>query len=384
MATITQTDTYAPTVPKFILKELSGRRREIQLTARALPYAPFELSGSLKAEVTRYAGNPIASATVTGIEEDDTTISGEWKDKYIRGAVFDDQSRAFVLAPAAAVDGRAVDTVEELVNLFDNVRRSGQLLQVTWGHITRRGLLTNFKQTWKTTNDCAWSCTFEWVSQGEAAPTSPVVAPPRPGDGQREIRNTANLLDASINDRPSTPTYREWFASVNQAVGQGRAAINQYGDAITGYVGDAQAPLDLVRNCMALCGSVVSSAQQVIDLFDEVAPEELFFGDFRDGSIINNFAVQIEQLAYRTESVFNARVLKRQAAIERRNLGATLESDLLGVYYAKKGETLRDVSRQYYGAPNQWRDLMIYNDLKTPELSSGQLVLIPRMATGTV
>ena len=68
----------------------------------------------------------------------------------------------------------------------------------------------------------------------------------------------------------------------------------------------------------------------------------------------------------------------------RSTLGAVLESDLLGVYYARSGETLRDVSRAYYNAPDQWRELMLYNDLTTPELVAGQLVLIPRMSQGSV
>jgi hypothetical protein len=384
MATIAQTDDFAPVVPAFIIKELTGRQRELRLTGRALPYAPLDLSGSLKAEITRYPGNPIATATVTGTEEDDTTVNGEWKDKFLRGTAFVSSAETSTRPGPAQANGSTIETVERLVELVDNIRRSGQLLQVSWGRITRRGLLTSFKQSWKNTNDCAWTCTFQWVSQGDPPAPSPVVERPRPGDGHRAIRGTSNLLDASINDRPSTPTYREWFANVNRAVAQGQAAVNQYGNAISGYVGDAQAPLDLARNCMSLCGSIVGSAQEVIDLFDFVAPEELFFGNFRDGKIVDNFALQVEQLAYRTEAVFNARVMKRQAAIERRNLGATLESDLLAIYYAKRGETLREVSTTYYGSPNNWRELLLYNDLKTPELSAGQLVLVPRMDTGTV
>lgn len=397
MATIAQTDAYAPVVPKFIIKELSGRGREIQLTGRALPIGPYELSGNLKVEVTRYAGNPIGTGTVTGVEEEPSTISGEWKDKFIRGLVFDDKAGTFASATAAAVDGRAIESVEQLVELFDNVRRSGQLLQVTWGRITRRGFLKSFKQTWKNTNDCGWSCTFEWVSQGEPPANSPVVDPPRPGNARQALRNTTDALADAMDDRPASvlDRYRAAFDTANRAVTQAGAILDQYEAAIGGYIGDATAPLDLVRNCMTLAGAVVGKAQEVIDLFEFVAPEEFFLGDFIDGSVASdgtvtlppvadNFGQQLSHIYYSTEAVAQARILKREAAIEHRTLGAVLESDLLGVYYAVNGETMRDVSRRYYGTPHQWRQLMLYNDCTTPELTTGQLVLIPRMSSNTV
>ncbi len=397
MATIQQTDTYAPIVPKLIIKELSGRGREIQLTGRALPIGPIEFSGGLNVEVTRYAGNPIATGTVTGVEEEPTTISGEWKDKYIRGLVFNTDTNAFTSSGAAAVSGQNIDTVEQLVELFDSVRRSGQLLQVTWGRITRRGFLKNFKQTWKNTNDCGWACTFEWVSQGEPPANSPVVDPPRPGAARQALRNTADALGDAMDDRPGSvlDRYRAAFDTANRAVTQAGRILDQYEAAVGGYIGDATAPLDLVRNCMTLAGATVGKAQEVIDFFEFVAPEEFFLGDFIDGSvaadgtvtlppIADNFGQQLLHIGYSTEATFQARILKREAAIEKRTLGAVLESDLLGVYYARAGETLRDVSRTYYNAPDQWRELMLYNDLTTPELTAGQLVLIPRMSQGSV
>lgn len=397
MSTITQTDRYAPVVPFLGIKELSGRGRAIKLTRRALPIGPFELSGSLKVEITRYAGNPIATGTVTGTEEEPTTISGEWKDKYIRGITFNADTNTSESAPAASVSGRSIETVEELVELFDDVRRSGQLLEVTWGRVTRKGFLKSFKQTWKNTNDCGWSCTFEWVSQGEAPANSPPVDAPRPGDARRAMRDTTDALADAMDDRPASvlDRYRAAFDTANRAVSQAGAILDQYEGAIGGYIGDATAPLDLVRNCMSLAGAVAGKAQEVIDLFEFVAPEEFFLGDFIDGSvasdgtvtlppIADNFGQQLLHIGYSTEAVYQARVLKRQASIEQRALGATLESDLLGVYYARGDDTLRDVSRRYYGTPDQWRQLMLYNDFTTPELTPGQLILIPRMSSGTV
>ena len=45
MATFTQVIPPDQVVPPFVVKELTGKRRTVRLTGRALPYRPFTLEG---------------------------------------------------------------------------------------------------------------------------------------------------------------------------------------------------------------------------------------------------------------------------------------------------------------------------------------------------
>ena len=60
----------------------------LNLTRRALPYRPFTLKGSQRNEITWYPGNPIGSLQVLGPTESDTSVSGVWKDVFIKGSNF--------------------------------------------------------------------------------------------------------------------------------------------------------------------------------------------------------------------------------------------------------------------------------------------------------
>jgi hypothetical protein len=40
---------------------------------------------------------------------------------------------------------------------------------------------------------------------------------------------------------------------------------------------------------------------------------------------------------------------------------------------------LRDVSTQYYGTPDEWIRLMLYNGFNTSRLIAGDVVIVPRL-----
>jgi hypothetical protein len=81
---------------------------------------------------------------------------------------------------------------------------------------------------------------------------------------------------------------------------------------------------------------------------------------------------------YERELITDARRL-RDAAVAHQRAMSSSTSDTLGTYKAREGEDLRDVSQLYFGTPYEWRAIMIYNGLSSPELYGGQTIAIPRL-----
>src|SRR5262245_12238919 len=144
-------------VAPFTVQELSGDGRTLELTSRALPYRPFTLEGEHRVEVTWYPGNPVGTAQVLGAKETTTSINGWWKDRFL--------GDVDVSAPAlASVDGTPITSARQLAETVDDIRRKGQLLEVVWNHLARRGFITSFRQTWHTIKDLEWEIEFTWIA----------------------------------------------------------------------------------------------------------------------------------------------------------------------------------------------------------------------------
>lgn len=369
-------------VPPFVIKELTGPRRELRLTGRALPYRPLQFSGTQRVEVSYYAGNPVATSTVTGSEEGDTTIQGKWKDKYIRSA-------ATVTTPTttrggpATVSGTRVDTVAALVNLVDDMRMAGQLLEVSWGHITRRGHITSFSHTWDNLNDCEWSLAFKWTSQGQRV-TPPVVANgPTPVGSLQAMRSSLADLEDTINDAPDTNSISGMLNEINRALSRARSAMDEYTSTAVSFADNVLSPVETARNALGLLNGVINGCTEIIDTYSQfAAPEDVFINPFvEDGEAYIKY---FENLAYITEVLVTAKDLRSEAALEKQLQLRVLEAEVQAVHFARAGETLRDVSRQFYNTPDQWRVLMVYNGFREPELAVGDLVLVPVLTSGVV
>ena len=121
-------------VSPFIIRELSGDKREVRLTGRALPYRPFHLVGTQRVDATWLPGSSEATLTVLGAAEEPTQINGKWKQKYLSQA-----EKPFQL------DNEQVATAQSAIELMNSIRLRGQLVEVTWMAETRRGIITRFE-----------------------------------------------------------------------------------------------------------------------------------------------------------------------------------------------------------------------------------------------
>lgn len=397
-----------PEVPAFVIRETSGQKRTVALSSRGLPIGALELEGDQRVKVINPPGNPEGWGNVMGPKEGPTSISGFWKDKFIgdtsRGgrACIEMTSQSVRGSGASGTGagsliGTQVTSCVDATNLFDSIRREGQLLEVTWGYIIRRGYMTKFKQKWHNIHDCEWTIDFQWVSQARQN-ASPLYGPPagqlEAGNALRELlRRFSRILDTPgqivgpmMEDFRNTVNRINSFSStLDESVSgfSSTASMADMGATIQSVFGSAAASAAHIKDSVEANGwpLLFSAPQRLLPFTSYLSPPTDEAGADAAAlaaleSIDPETVVQMQ--TYVRETISDARRLRDESIIRQRALDAG-PSVVMGTYRAREGEDLRDVSRLYYGTPDQWRSLMIYNELDTTELYAGQLVAIPNI-----
>jgi hypothetical protein len=120
-------------------------------------------------------------------------------------------------------------------------------------------------------------------------------------------------------------------------------------------------------------------AEELINLADGVAD-----GALLDTSAINLVSATV--LSFGELLLARGRVREQaNAAASIRNLAAREQLALLNavattvvsVFQAREGQDLRQVSQDFYGTPDEWRSLMVYNHLLSSGLVAGQVIFVP-------
>lgn len=404
-------------VPPFVIKELSGRRRTVKLTGRALPYRPLTLEGEQRVKVTNPAGNPDGYATITGPTEGETKVNGQWKDKYLfydEGETpsvelttnFDLGGQANSLGATTGSGTTGVSSSVEVVELVDSMRREGQLLEVSWGHVIRRGYIKSVSQTWQNVHDVEWAINFAWIGRS------------RPADIPTDLPMTANSLSTGnalrdgldrlsrILDTPGELT-EGFMSDIRNTLNRIAQYTNQIEQTASGLIDqtDLFSPRGLAGTVGSLLGSVVVSADNLKEQFLSkgwaglaTRPlEQLPFHDFIsdatnthdtsevidprpeiEADTLIDAELQAQEMLYQREALQELRDLRNEA-LARRVPFVEGDINIIGTYTARENDNLREVSNLYYGGPSHWRELMIYNSLGSSQLVAGQTIVIPRL-----
>lgn len=358
---------------EFTIRELTGDRRTITLTARSLPYRPFTLSGDHRVETTWYAGSPVATQQASGAREQPTTINGWWKDRFLTGAV--------------VVDGEVVgnvSTAQGLAALLDDVRVKGQLLEVIWNHVRRFGILSNFKQSWHTPTDLEWEMTFDWQSKGQdARPSSTRTAAASLPDTSSEIAGKANDLDlATQHDALLSATGRPVDTSLmdrlDRAVGELQGRVFELTDSIASLADGVNARVDSAMRVASTLRVIESQAQLIAAAFNGTVDRTICavqslpqLANIRPGLAVA--AATASRAAVRA-----ARALRHGAARRRYALAQERLAPVIAVFRAGADTDLRQVATTYYGTPDDWQAIRTFNSLPDSLVPAGAAVLIPR------
>lgn len=384
----------AATASPFIIRELTGDKRTFRFTGRGLPYRPFTISGDQRADITWYAGSPEGTIQMLGAKENETSINGMWKDRFLRqvsdmsptelvASGFDQAGTTASAAgqsgePGAQIDGAAIKNVRELADEIDDVRRKGQIVEVTWLHLKRQGIVRTFRQSWHTAQDLEWEIRFEWINQGTQLADIPIQDRSVDlSDTIVEISNQLEELD-SIRDKSIALDFGQGFAEADQALNEVDQGINQIQQALI------QLQDTVINNTQAIL-SPIDTVQRAIGIFSfmkDIAESTANGIDRRlDAAILNVqeiFGTKLDQRNTLSKQKRAARRIAAVAAIRQEQLEKQAQPELISSFVAREDQDLRDVALQHYGTADEWQSLMRFNNLNDSRLSSNQLIFVPR------
>jgi nucleoid-associated protein YgaU len=369
----------------LVIEELSGDQRYVELIGRALPTGgPLVFEGHQRVETTWYPGNPIASQQILGPSEEPTEITGTWKDRFI--AATDQYGQSVVQAGAVKVNMQSVVDVTDAVNLLDDIRRKGQLVEVSWEHLRRRGILKKFRHSWKNIHDVEWAMTFEWQSQGETLAPS-VMPEPDQTDITTTLQAKASSLTTSVN--PLLATVALLASAVASVTGFVENVLNDVTDLIDiaqAIVNLVMAPIEAAKHAIATLNKVSADAKDTMQAAEQrVAAAFVAAPSPAKQALISPasapapaFGQVLSAHVYIRGVKLQARQIRgyaaQQIALLSARAGVTSSS---AVFVASADDNLRDVSTRFYGTPNQWRDIAAHNGLRGSRLVAGQIVRLP-------
>lgn len=415
---VTPQDSYGGSY--IVLRELTGPQRAIELDGRAGPFAGVEYSGTMRAQITHYPGNPTASMQVLGAMEDPTTMTGRWKRRFFGANEFDSGAEA-VFRITDGSGTRTLLEVPDMVQAMDGIRRGGQMLEVVWAEVVRVGLLRKFSVKYQSRMEVEWTLEFEWVSQGDVTVETlrrqdnlsdveqqlatavgrlleqmDVAPSPERVSGMTDI--PASLPDGIVSLEPAGATqdlFREGASSMapggaslpqaiaafiqDQTIGQeinklivGYAGVR---NEVAAYVTAAADAGNATRGIIGRLFGIAHDAQHLWDVTQATVPEA-WFGVVDAASL--GVADVLAMTVFTRRAGARVREVRNFAYRKKDDLARVLEPDMHAIFIAQAGQNLREVSTKYYGTPDGWRFLRQYNNLESSELVAGQVIFVPR------
>jgi len=359
----------------LVIRELTGEHREIALAGWAAPHKPFTLSGSQRAEFTWFQGSGVASVQVLGPEEDPTTLRGYWHDRYL-------MAQPVGTGSYATLKGVPIASVDALVKLFTDVRRKGQLLEVTWLTTKRHGLLSKFTETWQTFHDVEWEAEFKWTSFGEEQGDQILTV--REQDLSEVAQTTA--ADYAALRQTAVSSFARAFAftaTINHQIEAVRGSASSLIDAATSAANGSLGAVDTARRAVSLLTSIVGQAKGTIQSIYETADESCV-GLIGDPAKSRPTLGQTTRAALSNRRIVHrARMVQHNAARSRRRMTAMASPDLAVSFVARADQDLREVAVTYYGDAGAWRTIASHNGMRTSKLAAGQVVMVPNPRNGS-
>lgn len=345
----------------FTITELTGSRRSIVLSDRALPYRPLEVDGEQAVVQRWYPGQPVATLQVLGPREGDWEIKGTWKTRF--------------LAAKGMVDLRGFDdidntggliTAEDLVEVFDRVRRAGNDLEVTWGPEVRRGILKRFKPGWLRTEDVEWSCGFVWSQKG----SRPAARASFALDTTASVRRALDDLDFTAAEMPAV------ILPGPATTIRGRLdAVRNAGVALTESLASAQAAafttIADVQDIQTLAERTVQAAEALRsgELSDLPYVELLALDDVGSAIAVETWR---RDMGAQSRNV-QAKAMESSAAVEKRTTPGAIQT-----YTVRENESLRRLALRFYGSADDWTIIADANNLVGSDVAVGTRIVIPR------
>lgn len=381
----------------FIIRELTGDKRVFRFTGRGLPYRPFTLSGTQRHDITWYAGSPEGTIQMLGAQEDETTINGKWKDRFLRQVVdmspAEREAAGFDSAdspaagqygePGAMIDGSAVSNIRELAEQIDDVRRKGQYVEVTWVNQLRQGIISSFRQSWHDAQDLEWEIRFTWINQGVQLASIPIQDRSIDlSDSVVEFSNQLDTLegiaDGSVPLDLRSTAAGQALAEVNAGINKIQQALEQFQDTIIVNTQAFLSPIATAQRAIGILTFMVETGEDTANAIDRRLDAAVLNAEAIGTQVGNFFGHRLDQRNTLSKQKRAARRISAIAAIRKEQLEKQVQPELVSAFVASVDQDLRDVALEHYGIADEWRTLMQFNNLDSSRLVANQLIFVPR------
>jgi len=357
-----------------IVATTGNDRLDLKLRGRALPYQPLTFEGSMRAEFTWYPGNAVATVQMLGAEEKATTVTGMWKDRFIKSVT--DEGVSVNPTGVALFNDQQVADVFDLASKVEQIRLAGQILRVEWDSLVREGILMRFRQTWKRREDLEWEMEFQWISRGEKQAPVSLPASQSPDTYSQQLRALLNNLVAAVSP-PEFPVVEDLTLRIDAAVTEITSAVTEVESAVSYSVETVQAPVEASERALAATQTIVNQASEIRTAVEET-PALFVISSTDRQSLGYEDALAADEWSRNVKDQAKAMQLTASEQADTLRTNARQE-ELIASFIARAPTDLRDVSRKYYGTPDQWRTLLQYNALESSKVDIGTLILVPKI-----
>lgn len=377
----------------IIIRELSGRKRTVELRGPALPFQGANWGGEQRVVTTWYAGNATeATQQVLGPIEKQTSWDGMWR------------TTQMVKTPSTVNEnGREVAILQANVirDVLESIFRLGSALRVTWSNkdrsIQREGRCIEWDFAYDRSDDIAWDMTWDWSGRGVRQ--------------QRAVSTRKNPVNQDLQSMALTALDVTVIEQI-EGLASSRRDVRLSADRFTlGQLENlVNAPLETTRSFARKAQQIADRAKQLGEIINtvrslpfQVANQALDQAN-NAVSIANNFVDEISRRPpeqnstktkvsnlTRTASFFGqadnrARLMSRSATRVRRRVesSAQSESTILATHITRQGETLQSISRRYYGTTDEAPTIARANNLPLNQTSlpARTLLIIPTIEQG--
>ncbi len=355
------TDTgFTADAPEVSIEQVSDSNpRRISLRGRALPRSGFELEGEQRTSTTYYPGNPSATMQVLGTTWGSTTLTGEWKFRFIG----DPNVESFQLEGFPEIDIANQKHPRELVRAFDLLRDEGKPVIVTWDEWQRKGILRRFKASWPRPQEVEWEAEFEWQNLGDEWNFAiPVDLP-----GSDVLSASIGLDDVfALDPYFILPDYNALLTSKIAGI---REKVGVVFDAIRYASNQLSTPATALQALTSAIDSIIVEARSVAQ---QTVDRPYIYASPRDGVVDVLAASNWERTVNRDTAILVASAQRTERDFAEEQAPGALE-----VVLVPADTTLRALSTAYYGDPDDWQLIADVNGLVDSVVPAGTAVIIP-------
>lgn len=328
----------------MIIEEQTGQKRKIVLRGPSMPFRGAGWETEQKIIPTWYAGNPAASVQILGKQEHESIFEGSWND-YLLG------------------DGKTI----ELVKLFDDICNSGQLLKVTWGHITRYGYLIVFSHKYDTCHDVKWSMTFFWQQREKKFVYQTQFKNYNFDQRVLDLDKLAKQIDLLLGQSPLG--LKKYIESIDRNITQLQSKIQEYGNIIQQGIDELTMPIHVANHALATIGTIREQCFEISTSIHATSAsaksvnkniEEIFNAD----TWCRAFSLNLDEINY-------------ESAKQEQNLKTIINGLNIGFIRTSEQDDLRRISIRTYERQNNWKKIADKNKLMGSKPVSGKMIYLP-------